>query len=169
MTDLFVKLATELTGRQLRIEFTPNMPPTPLVYGLEGGKAWPVRDGARPLVVEDVSISLSTRDNAEVMHVRTDWLGGEHGVSWFFHAVGSGVFLDCKRLPRDGRIAVFKDRLDWCSKHGNVDWVMDENVLGAMERDGASLYIFTAAGFSVFGQAGNNPSTEIIVVRRAFP
>ena len=71
VTDLFVKLATELTGRQLRIEFTPNMPPTPLVYGLEGGKAWPVRDGARPLVVEDVSISLSTRDNAEVMHVRT--------------------------------------------------------------------------------------------------
>ena len=32
-----------------------------------------------------------------------------------------------------------------------------------MEDDGAAMYIFYSAGFEVFDQEGNNPSTEIIV------
>ena len=58
------------------------------------------------------------------MHVRTDWLGGEFGVSWFFHAKGSGIFLDCTKLPARGDIKVFKDRAEWQQKHGR-GWEAD--------------------------------------------
>ena len=33
------------------------------------------------------------------------------GVSWFFHSVGSGVWLDCRELPVRGRIAAYRSRL----------------------------------------------------------
>ena len=46
------------------------------------------------------------------MHVFTEWAGSEVGVSWFFYAVGSGIFLDCHALPRPGRIAAYRARVD---------------------------------------------------------
>lgn len=102
----------------------------------------------------------------EVMHVRTDWVGGEVGVSWFFHAVGSGVKIDVTALPTSGRVDVLVDRQEWRLRHGWRDWPGDENVRGEMEADGVAMLVFTAAGFIVFNQAGNNPSTEIIVRHR---
>lgn len=102
----------------------------------------------------------------EVMHVRTDWLGGEQGVSWFFHTIGSGVKLDCRTLPVEGSVAVYQDRMEWVSEHGGVNWVQDDHILGAMERDNQAMIIFTRASFTVFNQAGENPSTEIVVRHR---
>ena len=58
---------------------------------------------------------------------------------------------------------MYRDRQEWRWAHNNAEWVLDDNIKGAMERDNAAMYIFYEAGFSVFNQAGNNPSTEIIV------
>jgi len=83
VTDIFVKAVTE-SGRIVRIEFTPNMPPTPLVHGLEGGTRR-VLPGEPPLVVEDLSVAVAVaeaevhpnlprllqNDNTEILRVRT--------------------------------------------------------------------------------------------------
>lgn len=70
VTDVFIKVKTELTGRMLRVEFAPNMPPAPLIHGIDG-RARRIQVGDPPLVVEDVSVSVSQRDGAEMLHVRT--------------------------------------------------------------------------------------------------
>ena len=57
------------------------------------------------------------------------------GVSWFFHTIGSGVFLDCTSLPTDGSIEVYKDRQEWRERHGWEEWVGDDHILGEMEDD----------------------------------
>ena len=92
--------------------------------------------------------------------------GGEKGVSWFFHAVGSGVFLQCHDLPTEGRIVVYRNRAEWRRAHGGRAWVMDENILGVLEDEGIAMLIFTAADFTVFNTDGTNPSTEIVVRHR---
>lgn len=117
----------------------------------------------RPMLTREAAENC---DKIEVMHVRTEWLGGEMGVSWFFHAKGSGIFLDCRRLPSGGVRRVFRDRVEWREQHGWADWVNDDNIRGAMERDNAAMYIFFDEGFSVFNQAGDNPTTEIVVRHR---
>lgn len=105
----------------------------------------------------------------EVMHVKTDWLGGERGVSWFFHAVGSGVFLNCKQLPVPGKIDAYTDRADWVRRHGGREWGSegDKHVLDVMEREQVAMLVFTAAGFTYFGDPGRNPSTEFVVRHKA--
>merc|ERR1712070_448382 len=80
-----------------------------------------------------------------VMHVRTNILGGEHGLSWFFHAVGSGVFLDCHRLPASGTIEVYKGRRAWEDQH-------PKKKMGLEWRS-----------FKYFGDPGRQSHTEIIV------
>ena len=112
--------------------------------------------------------TVSGCDFLEVMHVKTDWLGGEQGVSWFFHAVGSGVFLDCKALPARGKIDVYTDRNEWNRRHGGREWGMegDKDVLGVMEREHVAMLVFTAASFAYFGDPGRNPSTEFVVRHR---
>ena len=70
VTDIFVKAVTE-SGRIVRIEFTPNMPPTPLVYGIDGGKALQLRPGSPPVTLEDVSLWMTKGERAETLHVRT--------------------------------------------------------------------------------------------------
>jgi len=102
----------------------------------------------------------------EVMHLRTEWLGGERGVSWFFNTVGSGVFLDCKAMLQDGgAITVHRNRLEWEEDYGR-EWPMDPNILNVMEDEGSKLFVFTAADFTVFDTDGTNPSTEIVVRHR---
>ena len=101
--------------------------------------------------------------------MRTSWLDGEHGVSWFFNAVGSGVFLDCEALPLQGSIEVHRNRQEVCDAHD--DWWPsdgDAHVRDKMEAHGIAMLIFTASDFSVFGGPHDNPSTEIIV-RHAQP
>ena len=99
----------------------------------------------------------------EVMHVRTNWLDGEHGVSWFFNAVGSGVFLDCEHLGARGSIEVHRNRQSFVDRHGE-GWASDgdAHVREKMAAAGIALLIFTASDFSVFGGAHENPSTEFI-------
>ena len=60
VTDVFLRINTAITHRALRIEFTPNAPPTPLVHGLGDGSK-KVIAGEPPIVVEDVVISVSSR------------------------------------------------------------------------------------------------------------
>ena len=33
--------------------------------------------------------------------------------SWFFHTVGSGVFIDCEAMRARGRILAYRDRREW--------------------------------------------------------
>jgi len=104
-------------------------------------------------------------ERLEVMHLRTVWLGGEQGVSWFFNTVGSGVFLDCHDLPRDGGVVVLRNREEWEHEH-HREWPLDPHIRDVMEDEGSKLMVFTAADFSVFDTDGTNPSTEIIVRHR---
>ena len=114
----------------------------------------------RPFILRQAAQAC---DVLEVMHVRTEWLGGEKGVSWFFHAPGSGIFLHCHELPTEGQIVVYRNRADWQEAHGGRSWVMDEHILGTLEEEGVAMLIFTAADFTVFDSDGTNPSTEIVV------
>jgi hypothetical protein len=120
----------------------------------------------RPFITKAEALACQS---LEVMHVRTEWLDGEHGASWFFHTVGSGVHVDCHHLPMEGAIGVYRNRDDWLEEHGWWDWQADgdKKILERMEMDGYAMLIFTAADFSVFNQEGNNPSTEIIIRHRA--
>ena len=63
--------------------------------------------------------------------------------------------------------------LAWQEQHPGVWWGNDgdkaENILGRMEWEGVSMYVFTSAGFRIFGDPGRNPSTEIIVRQRQPP
>lgn len=120
----------------------------------------------RPFITADVAQACR---RLEVMHVRTDWLDGERGVSWFFHAVGSGVFLDCEHLPAPGRIEVHRNRQSFVNTYGGSWSGADDSLAGGrMGAYGIAMLIFTAADFTVFGTDGTNPSTEIIV-RHANP
>ena len=71
VTDVFFGLLTEATNKSVRVEFTPNMPPTPLAYGIEGGKALQLRPGSPPVTLEDVSLWVTKGGKAETLHVRT--------------------------------------------------------------------------------------------------
>jgi len=115
----------------------------------------------RPFISAEAAAACS---KLEVMHVYTDWLDGEHGVSWFFHAVGSGVFIDCHNLPVSGSIEVHQNRQAFVDYHGGW-WggTDDSRVRERMEEHGIALLIFTASDFTVFGTDGTNPSTEFIV------
>lgn len=48
----------------------------------------------------------------EVLHVKTDWAGGEVGASWFYQTTGSGVFLDCEAIRSRGKIVAYTTRAD---------------------------------------------------------
>ena len=115
----------------------------------------------RPFITDDAAQACS---RLEVMHVKTEWLDGESGVSWFFHAIGSGVFLDCHDLPVSGSIEVHRNRQAFVDDHGGW-WGErgDAEVRDKMEDHDIALLIFTASDFTVFGTDGTNPSTEFIV------
>lgn len=119
----------------------------------------------RPFITRAEALACQT---LEVMHVRTEWLNGEHGASWFFHTVGSGVHLSCQQFPTQGSIGVYRNRREWLEKHNRWDWEADGDtkILERMERDGHAMLIFLEADFTVFNQEGNNPSTEIVVRHR---
>ena len=70
VTDLFIRVVTATTGRTVRVEFSPNAPPTPLVHGLEGGTRR-VLPGEPPVVAEDVTIAVRRTANIEVLYVCT--------------------------------------------------------------------------------------------------
>jgi hypothetical protein len=97
----------------------------------------------------------------EVSHVLTTFNGGEHGVSWFFHTVGSGIFLDCTQLPTRGRTVVYRDRLEFSSvnQRWEDDRVFPYSWMGA---NGVAMIIFTQEGFKIQGNDAP-PRTEILV------
>lgn len=112
---------------------------------------------------------LENCSHLEVGHVRTDFKGGERGLSWFFHTKGSGVFLDCQNLPTRGRIAVYKNRIEfgqkehsrWANDEGHPRWWMRQN--------GVAMIIFTEADFGIYGFSrpdSRSPRTEVIVLHR---
>jgi len=107
---------------------------------------------------------LATCGRLEVSHVRTTFKGGEKGVSWFFHTVGSGTFLDCGNLPTRGRVAAYRTRMEFQRVEGD-NWDNDEAFPGQwMRRNGVAMIIFTQADFSLYGFTPNaNPRVEIIV------
>jgi len=77
VTDAYIVVKTASSGRTIRVEYSPNQPPTPLVHGLPGGSAATRLHAGEPAVaVEDVRISLEARKGgqgggAEVLQVST--------------------------------------------------------------------------------------------------
>jgi len=102
----------------------------------------------------------------EVGHVLSTYKGGERGVSWFFHTVGSGVFLSCTDLRRRGRIKAYTTRRHFVELE-HVNWDNDESFPWRfMEQHGLSALIFTAADFGKYGfshPGQRSPRTEVIV------
>lgn len=116
---------------------------------------------ARPFLLPNAADHAIDCINLEVMHVYTQWAGAEAGVSWFFHTVGSGVYLDCTALPSTGRVVGYAKRSD-------LDWPGDgaATLANYMDTQGYSMLIVTEADYSniYFQPAGTtNPRTEIIV------
>jgi hypothetical protein len=100
----------------------------------------------------------------EVAHVETTFHGGEIGVAWFFHAVGSGVFLDCHRLPTKGRVVVHSSRRAF-EGHEKQRWLDDVGFPRRwMRENGVAMVIFTREDFRHWVPAGANPRTEIVVL-----
>lgn len=121
----------------------------------------------------------------EVLHLRTDWAGGEAGASWFYHAVGSGIFLDCVAIRQRGTILAYTNRgaenrandnytpdagpgkeYGMHYEAGRYNWhgydvpSMEEH----MHQVGAAMIVYTAADFVAMGAGdGSNPRTEIVV------
>ena len=96
------------------------------------------------------------------------WGGAEVGVSWFFHTVGSGIFLDCHNLPTSGSIVAYESRLDFIQQHGGGAWVGDgaPSLTQYMNEQNIAMLVFTQADYAdVEGYAPGttNPRTEIIV------
>jgi len=84
--------------------------------------------------------------------IRTGY--GEKGVAWFYHAVGSGIFLDTKQLPTEGSIVAVPDRKDLAAS--TVPWSDDSAAAyGYMFGNNIKLIAFTSAFY--------HPRTEIIV------
>lgn len=102
----------------------------------------------------------------EVSHVLTTFNGGEHGVSWFFHTVGSGIFLDCTQLPTRGRTVVYRDRRDF-SRVEHRQWENDRDFPKTwMGANGVAMIIFTQADFAIYGLSSpghRSPRAEILV------
>ena len=100
----------------------------------------------------------------EVQHVMTDFAGGETGVSWFFHAVGSGIYVDCHSLPALGEIKVYTSRKGWMDDNSRW-WVGDKMVQHDMESNSVAMMIFTQADLTIWPQISNgeNPRAEIVI------
>lgn len=119
---------------------------------------------ARPFLL---TTALPSCDHLEVTHVFTEWAGLEVGVSWFFHTVGSGVFLDCHSLPTEGRIEAYTSRADFMAQHDGY-WMGDgaPGISSWMEEHGVKMLVITQADYSNqmgFAPGTTNPRTEIIV------
>ena len=66
---------------------------------------------------------FSSNSIVEVSHQK-DPFGDEHFGMWFMYAKGSGVFLDCIALPRDGRIVAYTKR-EAMRPEGAPEWQLD--------------------------------------------
>lgn len=60
VTDIYIALKTATSGRELRIEYSPNQPPTPIVHGLVGGGMKRLQAGDK-IFHEDVSVAVETK------------------------------------------------------------------------------------------------------------
>ena len=116
----------------------------------------------RPFLTHDDAFHC---ERLEVMHAASKWLKGpETGASWFFHTVGSGVFLDCAALRRQGRIVVRQNRCadkEVCPEDAWAGPWMAEN--------GISMFIYLESFDpppGSFEAEHRNPRTEIIVAHR---
>ena len=74
----------------------------------------------------------TTCERLEVFHVRTTWAGGETGVSWFFHTVGSGVYIDCNALRSRGRIVGYHDRGETSGDRSMGTWMRQNGLAMAI-------------------------------------
>ena len=118
---------------------------------------------ARPFLLPE---AVPACERLEVVHRLNDiWLQAEVGISWFFHAPGSGIFLSCHELPvRNGRILAI-DRRTSSSLPGD-GWPGDGPVaLGAyMDTHNIAMLVVTEADFSIQRHIpSGNARTEIIV------
>ena len=100
----------------------------------------------------------------EVSHARTAFHGGEQGVAWYFHTIGSGIYLDCQQLPTRGRVAVHRNRKTF-EAHEGFKWIDDRHFPRIwMRAHGVAMVIFTREDFWHWGHSGENPRAEIIVL-----
>ena len=90
--------------------------------------------------------AIPSCDKIEVAHrINTDWTGAEVGVSWFFHAPGSGIFLSCSRLPKvDGRIVAYTRRTEishWPDPEGG------KGLSNFMDTENIAMLVITEADY----------------------
>lgn len=101
----------------------------------------------------------------EVGHVAWDQ-GWSVGITWFYHTIGSGVFVDCRQLPVEGRVGVFENRVAFARAMGfsHYDHGMGEQTTDLMIRHGYKMIVFLRADWSYkTRRKGENPRTEIAI------
>jgi hypothetical protein len=110
------------------------------------------------------SLRSSCNGRIEVSHVETSFHGGEHGVAWFFHTRGSGIYLSCRHLPTRGRLVVHRSRQSF-EDHEGHKWIDDIRFPQKWMRDhGVAMVIFTREDFRHWVTGAANPRTEIVVL-----
>ena len=108
----------------------------------------------RPLISHDDAYRC---ERLEVFHSATQWIPqAEVSASWFFHTVGSGIFLNCTELRLRGEIVVALNRVGAGSPHKH-----DKGLPRWMHVHNVSMVIYTEADFK-----DTNPRTEIVVRHR---
>ena len=116
----------------------------------------------RSYISEEAAVAC---ERLEVFHVASRWLtGDERGASWFYHTVGSGIFLDCHALRQRGRILAFRDKEDRGSPR-NDGYESDADVADWMQIHGVAMIIYTQAKIGKKGSSAN-PRTEVVVRHR---
>jgi len=124
VTDVFIKLRTDVSGHLLRVEFSPNQPPTPIVHGLGTQR---LTSGSPPLVVDDVRISvMKTGSTAETLTVTTaGWsINATSRLIWR-SAVPGKKQIDLAFMPRRDPLGVHPTKAKVVSPHGLIGQSFD--------------------------------------------
>jgi len=124
VTDVFIKLRTDVSGHLLRVEFSPNQPPTPIVHGLGTQR---LTSRSPPLVVDDVRISvMKTGSTAETLIVTTaGWsINATSRLIWH-SAVPGKKQIDLAFMPRRDPLGVHPTKAKVVSPHGLIGQSFD--------------------------------------------
>ena len=143
---------TPWVGRMSRVGMPPAMAFAEIGFFVRRA-SWPSPSSIR-----------SSCGRLEVSHVETAFHSGEHGVAWFFHTLGSGIYLSCHQLPTKGRLVVHRSRQAF-EDHEGHKWVDDITFPQRWMREhGVAMVIFTKEDFRLWVSTSANPRTEIVIL-----
>ena len=116
----------------MRIEYSPNQPPTPLVHGLPDAARLQVRTGEAPVVYEDVLIGLTRSGGADVLTVST--------LAWRVEAAARPIW--CSTTPGKKQIDLsFQPLRDPLSPMGASSQVVAPHGLIGQSYDGDAIAV----------------------------